>query len=158
LLDRLDLFVEAERVNFASGRLREMGLDPGVVMAVDRVRKHLGAQASPPARSRRRALQDEEIASARGQARTPALPGDNALLISILAGYPDRVAKRRTMKGDNFELLLSGGGAATLSPASVVRQSEFLVAVDAEERRDKGRLIRIASEIKPEWLIDLFAD
>src|SRR5262249_15843200 len=50
------------------------------------------------------------------------------------------------------------GGAATLAASSVVQQSEFVVAIDAEERRDKGRLVRIASEIKPEWLIELFAD
>jgi ATP-dependent helicase HrpB len=89
-------------------------------------------------------------------------PGDDALLISILAGYPDRVAKRRTLKSDNRELLLSSGGAARLSPTSVVGQSEFLVAIDAEERRDasqaRARIVRIASRIEPEWLIDLFTD
>jgi ATP-dependent helicase HrpB len=44
----------------------------------------------------------------------------------------------------------------------VVGRSEFLVAIDAEERRDanqaKARVVRIASRIDPEWLIDLFAD
>src|SRR5262249_3765090 len=55
-----------------------------------------------------------------------------------------------------------GGGAARLSPSSVVGRSEFLVAIDAEERRDasqaRTRIVRIASRIEPEWLIDLFAD
>jgi ATP-dependent helicase HrpB len=84
------------------------------------------------------------------------------LLISILAGYPDRVAKRRNLKDEKAELLLCGGGAVTLSPSSSVRQSEFLVAIDAEERRDaaanRTRVVRLASAIQPEWLIDLFAE
>ncbi|MGH9838057.1 MAG: ATP-dependent RNA helicase [Blastocatellia bacterium] len=155
LLDRLDLFEEAAGANFS--RLRERGLDPAAVFAVDRVRRSLGAPASPRAKRAEKTSPGETRDSARGQAGTPALP-DDALLISILAGYPDRVARRRTLRPDNAELLLAGGGAAQLSPASVVRRSEFVVAIDAEERRDKGRLVRLASEIEPEWLIDLFAD
>jgi ATP-dependent helicase HrpB len=92
----------------------------------------------------------------------PVTQTDDALLISILAGYPDRVARRRNVKDEKAELLLSGGGAALLSPSSSVRISEFLIAVDAEERRDASanttRNIRLASAIQPEWLIDLFAD
>ena len=72
------------------------------------------------------------------------------------------MAKRRSLKDEKAELLLSGGGAVPLSPASSVRQSEFLVAVDAEERRDasanRSRVVRLASAIQPEWLIDLFAE
>ncbi|MCG3160657.1 MAG: hypothetical protein JMDDDDMK_01726 [Acidobacteria bacterium] len=140
LLHRLDLFEEAAAANFAPSRLREMNLDPGAVMAVNRVRRQL-----------------QGTRSTRGGGT-----GDDALLISILAGYPDRVAKRRALKSDNRELLLSGGGAARLSPSSVAGQSEFVVAVDAEERRDanqaRSRIVRVASRIEPEWLIDLFSD
>src|SRR5262245_51476015 len=149
LIHRLDLFEEAASANFATSRLRAMNLDVGAVTAVNRVKQRLlasrgrgGGRGSAGARERGR-------------------EGDDALLISILAGYPDRVAKRRSMKSDNRELLLSGGGAAKLSPSSVVGQSEFLVAIDAEERRDasqaRARIVRIASRIEPEWLIDLFA-
>jgi ATP-dependent helicase HrpB len=152
LLLRLDLFEEASAFNFAQSRLREMKLDLGAVMAVNRVKRQLvgtrgrgGERLSEVARDRRGEKQ-----------------GDDALLISILAGYPDRVAKRRSLKSDNRELLLSGGGAAQLSPSSVVGRSEFMVAIDAEERRDatqaRTRVVRIASRIEPEWLIDLFAD
>jgi ATP-dependent helicase HrpB len=148
LLHRLDLFEEAAAASFAPSRLREMNLDVGAVLAAGRVRRQLlGSRAS----SRIRAME-----SGSGK------QGDDALLISILAGYPDRVAKRRTLKSDNRELLLSSGGAARLSPSSVVGQSEFLVAIDAEERRDasqlQSRIVRIASRIEPEWLIDLFAN
>jgi ATP-dependent helicase HrpB len=80
---------------------------------------------------------------------------DEALLMAILVAFPDRVARRRRDR----ELLLSGGGAAILSAASVVRDAEFLVAVDAEERREQGLpLVRLASAIRPEWLLDLFPD
>jgi ATP-dependent helicase HrpB len=137
LLDRLDLFEEAMKMT--PSRMKEAGLDRSVVAAVDRVRLQLLG-------GRREAASGNDD------------PSDDALLLSILAGYPDRVARRRTLKSDNLELLLSGGGAATLSESSVVRRSEFVVAVDAEERREKGRLIRLASEIKPEWLIELFAE
>jgi ATP-dependent helicase HrpB len=95
---------------------------------------------------------------------------ETALLISILAGYPDRVARRRTpptseRRDNTEELLLSGGGAAELAAESVVRRAEFLVAVEAAERRERGRaasrggvrtLVRLASAIEPEWLLDLF--
>jgi ATP-dependent helicase HrpB len=167
LLERLDLFVEAERANFAASRLREMDLDAGVVMAVNRVRRQLqrvgnsrAQRVSSPRVSKGGLPKSPALADARAtdtSAPPGPHPGDDALLISILAGYPDRVAKRRSLKGDNRELLLSAGGAATLSLASVASQSEFVVAVDAEERGN-SRIIRIASEIKPEWLIDLFAD
>jgi ATP-dependent RNA helicase HrpB len=143
LLHRLDLFEEAEAVNFAASRLREMNLDVGAVMAVNRVRRGLAGTRG------------------RGGERGGGKQADEALLISILAGYPDRVAKRRSLKSDNRELLLSGGGAARLSPSSVVGKSEFMVAIDAEERREanqaRSRVVRIASRIEPEWLIDLFA-
>ena len=137
LLERLDLFAEAERLNFAPHRLREMGLDVAAVQAVERVRKQLVRLV--------------------GRVNNPPYTNDDALLLSILAGYPDRVARRRSVKTDNAEVLLSGGGAAQLAVTSVVWQAEFLIAIEAEEK-NKQRLIRQASAIQPEWLIELFAD
>ena len=81
---------------------------------------------------------------------------DEAIRISVLAGFPDRVAKRR-----GEEVLLASGGAAQLAPESAVREADLLVAVDAEERRTRGRsrvAVRIASAIEPEWLLDLHPD
>jgi ATP-dependent helicase HrpB len=78
---------------------------------------------------------------------------DEAIRISVLAGFPDRVAKRR-----GEEVLLASGGAAQLAPESAVREAELMVAVDVEERRARGRsrvVVRIASAIEPEWLLDL---
>jgi len=163
LLDRLDLFAEAERANFSASTLRELNLDVGATMAVNRVRRQLmNTQSSLRAGSGRRLIAKQSVEKGKQQAQTPEFSGDDALLISILAGYPDRVARRRNLKDVKAELLLSSGGAVSLSPASSVRQSEFLVAVDAEERRDASanitRVVRWASAIEPEWLIDLFAD
>ena len=81
---------------------------------------------------------------------------DEAIQIAVLAGFPDRVARRR-----GAEVLLASGGAAQLSPDSAVREADLLVAVDAEERRGAGRsrvLVRLASAIEPEWLLDLHPD
>lgn len=159
LLELLDLFVEAERAEFALERLRSLNLDAGATRAVDRVRRQLqrlSASVAKQGRDRRRG----ELSSAQ----------ESQLLLSILAGYPDRVARRRPGASEvnegSGELLLAGGGAAVLAPESVVRQAEFLVAVDAGERREalKGRrgrggtVVRLASAIEPDWLLDLFAD
>jgi ATP-dependent helicase HrpB len=73
--------------------------------------------------------------------------------MSILAGFPDRVARRR--KGN--QVLLSGGGSAEL--AGEPPRYEFMVAADIEDRKDKPLpLVRLTARIEPEWLIDLFPD
>jgi len=84
---------------------------------------------------------------------------EEALLISLLTGYPDRVARRRSPR--SRELVLASGSAVTLSPASIVLDAELMIAVTAEERGHGGKrstVIRGASAIDAEWLIDLYAD
>jgi ATP-dependent helicase HrpB len=76
---------------------------------------------------------------------------DDALLMSILAGFPDRVARRRA----GNQVLLSNGTSAEI--AGETPQYEFMAAVDAEDRKDKPLpLIRMVARIEPEWLIELF--
>ena len=78
---------------------------------------------------------------------------DEALLQSVLTGFPDRVARRRTGK----QVLLSGGGSAEI--AGEAPRYEFMVALDAEDRIDKPLpLVRMMSRIEPEWLIDLYPE
>jgi ATP-dependent helicase HrpB len=73
--------------------------------------------------------------------------GDAAILQSILAAFPDRVARHRR----DGELLLSGGGSARFPGC----RWDFLVAVDIEERREHGMpLVRLAAPIEPEWLLE----
>jgi ATP-dependent helicase HrpB len=166
LLELLDLFSEAEARAFAADALRRLGLDPNAVRAVERVsrqlRRLLGRGRGAKADGRR----EETSAGSR-------LSGEREkeLLISTLAGYPDRVARRRAAPerrdvDASAELLLSGGGTAELARESVVRGAEFLVAVDAEARGDAQRtparasktVVRLASAVEPDWLLDLFAD
>jgi len=78
---------------------------------------------------------------------------DDALLMSVLAGFPDRVARRRT----GNQVLLSAGGSAEVAGTPV--EYEFMAAVDAEDRKDKPLpLVRMTARIEPEWLIELFPD
>ncbi len=78
---------------------------------------------------------------------------ENALLKSVLAGFPDRVARLRT----GNQVLLSTGASAEVKGQPP--QYEFMVALDAEDRRDKPQpLVRMTARIEPEWLIDLFPD
>ncbi len=72
---------------------------------------------------------------------------DAAVLQAVLAAFPDRVARHRR----DGELLLSQGGSARLPDC----RHEFVIAVDIEDRRDKGLpLVRLAAPIEPEWLLD----
>lgn len=80
---------------------------------------------------------------------------EDALGIAVLAAFPDRVARRR----QGAEVRLAAGGPAQLAPSCTVTEAEFLVAVEAEDRRDqKMPIVRLASAIEPEWLVDLFPD
>jgi ATP-dependent helicase HrpB len=85
--------------------------------------------------------------------------GDDALLLSILTAFPDRVARRR----QGAELQLASGAPALQAPNSTVTRADLLVAVEAEDRKDHRKdqqapLVRLASAIEPEWLLDLFPD
>lgn len=78
---------------------------------------------------------------------------DDALLISALTGFPDRVARRRA----GNQVLMSNGVSA--ETADEPPPYEFMVALDAEDRKEKPLpLIRMTARIEPEWLIDLFPD
>lgn len=96
----------------------------------------------------------QHIEQLRRIARPPRQPrhyDDNAVLLSVLTGFPDRVARRKT----NHHVMLSTGVSAELTGDPP--PYEFMAAVDAEDRKEKDKpLIRMASRIEPEWLIDLF--
>jgi ATP-dependent helicase HrpB len=81
------------------------------------------------------------------------LHDDDALLMSVLTGHPDRVARLRS----GNQVLLSSGASAEL--AGEAPPYEFMVAVNVEDRKEKPLpIIRMTSRIEPEWLIDLFPD
>ncbi|HEX6972765.1 MAG TPA: ATP-dependent helicase C-terminal domain-containing protein [Vicinamibacterales bacterium] len=85
--------------------------------------------------------------------RAPATQTEEDFRRAILAGFPDRVARRRA-PGSPRALLASGHGAV-LAPESGVRDAEFLVALDVTAgRRGEGSeaRIRIASAVDRDWL------
>jgi ATP-dependent helicase HrpB len=140
LLGLLDRFREAEDSGFAAHAIRAIGLDQGAVHAVERARKQLG-----------------RIVRQASSAKTPATPkaADEALLIAVLSGFPDRVARRK--RAGSRDLALAQGSTAELAETSAVRDAPWMVAVDAELVRGRT-LVRVASGIEPEWLIELFED
>lgn len=78
---------------------------------------------------------------------------DDALLLSILAAFPDRVAKRRAGQ----QILMSNGVTAQIEgePPGY----EYMIALDAENRTDRQLpIVRLHARIEPEWLLDLFPD
>lgn len=142
LSHRLDRFRWAESQRFARGALQREGLDADTVQRVDRARRQLVERARRFAI--KRTLSPSEQESALGRA--------------VLLGFPDRVARRRK-KSDSVELVLAAGGAATLSPSSVVRDADWLVLVDVEERGNQSSPVaRLLSAIDADWLLDLPGD
>ena len=78
---------------------------------------------------------------------------DEELLLSVLAGFPDRVARRRI----GNQVLLSTG-ISTEVPGETPPY-EFMLAIDAEDRQENPLpLIRMTARIEPEWLLELFPD
>jgi ATP-dependent helicase HrpB len=145
VLELASAFDEAARARFAEGTVRALGLVPSAVQAVERARKQIARAARSPDRRPARA-------------ESP----DDAILAATLAAFPDRVGRRRGPGSD--EVLLVGGGSARLAAESAVREASLLVAVDAEERRARagsrpgaaGAIVRLASAVTQEMLLDLF--
>ncbi len=87
-----------------------------------------------------------------------------ALRRALLLGFPDRVAQARDDGAGGRTLALAGGGAARLSPASVVRTAPWLVALALEQRHEldtagpRQPVVRSACAIATDWLIDEFVD
>lgn len=78
---------------------------------------------------------------------------DEALLLAVLAGFPDRVARRRS----GSQIMLSNGISAEVAGAA--HGYEFMMAIDAEDRKEKPiPLVRMTARIEPEWLLDLFPE
>jgi ATP-dependent helicase HrpB len=132
---RLDAYREAEAAGFAPGACRAAGLDPAAVRQAHLAFKALGG---------------------RKEGAEPA-DAEERLRMALLAAYPDRVARA----GGAGTFALTGGGGARLDAASRVRQAELILALEAEETaRGTGRevLIRTASRIEPEWLLEAFPE
>lgn len=78
---------------------------------------------------------------------------ESGLRRALLAGYPDRVARRRA--GDRTRLVLSSGRGATMGRESAVTDAEWLVALDLTGGRSgqADALVRVASRVEPAWIV-----
>ena len=135
LFQRLDQYWEAEAGHFHGGACRAAGLDPAAVRQAQ-----LAFKALPAGRDK----EDE----------APEADGEPRLLRALLLAYPDRVAR----VGGNGTCTLVGGGGARLDPACRVRGQEWILALEAETQGGGQVLVRTASRIAPDWLLEAFPD
>ncbi len=134
---------------------------PGPSDLLDIVERRLGGAARRDgldrAAARRIAEEARRIEKVlRREAGSAAADADEALFLATLASFPDRIARRLRPRGR--ELAMAGGGSARLAEHSVVQEGELLVAVDAEESGGGRTVVRQASRVEAEWLLELFPD
>jgi ATP-dependent helicase HrpB len=141
LLARRDAFEGAEHEGLSDGALRRWDLDRGATLAVAKARDQI-----------LRALRPSRDADRVGDPREE----EEALLLATLSAFPDRVGKRRTKNGD--AVVFAGGGSGRLAPTSVVKEAELLVALEVSDSRRGPPLIRVASAVAAEQLLELFPD
>ena len=141
LLERARLFGEAARAGFAPDTCRSLRLDPRALRTVDRVCRQLARSGAPPERS------FEHLSGST----------EEALLRCILAGFPDRVVRRRA-PGSRRGVMVGGTGVE-LDERSAVREAELFVAVEVESGARRQRpeaLVRLASAVERRWLSEMF--
>ena len=151
-VEQEELFRQAQSLKFDFQQLQARGINPGTAKAIDRAHKQLLRLLGQPAADNATKIEG----------------ADKQIRVAILAGYPDRVAKRQESdnalgfhSASNMTLKFSNGTVAQLASESAVRSSEYLVAIEATEKqanRSVTSVIRTAVAIQPDWLLDLFPD
>ncbi|MFN7926381.1 MAG: ATP-dependent helicase HrpB [Blastocatellia bacterium] len=145
------LFARAADANFDFHRLNAEGINAGAAQAISRARQQILRLLRQPA-------SDNAIEGAHA---------DEQIRVSLLAGYPDRVARRQASDNKKgigeavISLSLANGSRIHLSPQSAVREATFLIGIDVEEKQEQRSTfsrVRTASAIEPDWLLDLFPD
>src|SRR5206468_2188181 len=74
---------------------------------------------------------------------------DEAVLRSLLAAFPDRLARRREAGGRRGVMV--GGRGVCLAPSSGATESEFFLCIDVDASRTET-LVRQASAVQRDWL------
>ncbi len=143
VLHLLDLLAEADAAGGRAHRVRDLGLHPPGVDAVRRTFKQLVGLLP------RAGGEDDEVL---GRVRDD----EEKLAIALLAGHPDRVARRQGPR----TFVLAAGGHVEQATESVVRDSPWVVVLDATDLKRGGTAPRahLVSAIRPEWLVDLFPE
>ncbi|MBX3127430.1 MAG: ATP-dependent helicase HrpB [Polyangiaceae bacterium] len=137
LLELESLFEQARDARDGRHAIEALGLDPRAVRSVAESRRQLLRLARPAG----------ELGSE---------SGDEALLRAVLCAFVDRLARRQ--RAGEATLILASGETARQADTSVVIDAEFLVAVDVEQSRAgrAGTVVRLASAVQPEWLLEGF--
>lgn len=161
---------------------RGQGLSPARVAAVARAEKQIAAVMRRGGRGDRRggirtvseavprhgrsggapeSASDTSSASFAGDPGS-ALDTEERLRLALLMAYPDRVGRLRRPSNDTRrserEILFATGGSAALAAESGVDSVDLVVAVDAEERHGGRTLVRAASAIEADWLLERFLE
>lgn len=127
LLDRLDALETFERKDWSDDRLNT-GAARFVLKARDQLndmaRKELGPVSAKE-------------------------PRDESLLKSLLAAYPDRLARRREPRSSRAVMV--GGRGVRLAEESAVLDPDLFLCIDLDDRPGES-LVRLASEVQPGWL------
>ncbi|MBI4514683.1 MAG: ATP-dependent helicase HrpB [Deltaproteobacteria bacterium] len=140
LLERMELFAHAAKAGFEANACRARGLEARSLRAVERARRQLSGTSRAP-----------DVAGM--TTRTTA----EALMRCTLAGFPDRVVRRRAPGSPRG--VMTGGTGVVLADSSVVREAELFVAVEVEagaQRRLSEARVRIAGAIERAWLEEMF--
>ena len=166
ILERLECLHAWRRGSSGGQRAEEAGLK-----AVERVARQLERLVAPSMSDERREMRDErreglvtpfnardvevDQEEATALLLRPSLnphPStdfavdlDEATARLLLAAYPDRLARRRGDEEGRY--LLASGRGARLSPRSVARKAEIIVAVDVDGGGQGEGIIHLASEV-----------
>jgi ATP-dependent helicase HrpB len=139
VLELIERFREAEDAAFEPHRLTRMGIDARGARSVDRSARQIAAVARD------------------GGSRPDGVDAvDRAVQIAVFAGFPDRLARRKSRA--NRDVILSSGRSARLADTSVVHEATFMVALDAEQAHGREIVVRLASAIEPAWVFELCPD
>jgi ATP-dependent helicase HrpB len=98
-------------------------------------------------------VRDQLIASFGGDENLQNTGTEEDFLRAILAGFPDRVAKRREKK--DLKALMVGNRGVVQSKKSMVRDHSFFVCVDIQSG-DEESIARMVSGINADWLDPIF--
>ena len=109
--------------------------------------------AADIAKAARRVLDDRACASVATNVRVEGEDEETVVRRALLAGFPDRLARRRA--AGSPRVWLASGHGGVLDRESVVLEGEFLLALDVEAgARGPGAeaRVRLASRVERAWL------
>jgi ATP-dependent helicase HrpB len=138
LVERAELFLQAQQARFAASSCQSLGLDRGTLFAVDRARRNFAGAMGIAAD-----VHDIDV-------------DPDALRRSLLAGFPDRVVRRRAP--GSARGLMVGGTGVVLDDDSAAAGAELYVAFEidhgARGQHAEAR-VRLASAVEPAWLAEV---